>query len=389
MGVVFFLPEDRTRARLTRPEFATVEEYAGCFTDAGYWRPYVEVVCVRHRLGPCRRVRPGLPGTHPVFIVDGRYAVKFYTRLFGGAASFPIELDVYGLIARTPGLPAPALMASGALFTGDDGWTWPYIVTRIIRGTSIGEVEDRVAYPDKVAMSAFLGRVVRRIHSLPLASARRLRPSWENFDLFLAERRAGCVEHARRQGMPELLVAQIDGYLPALSGLIDRTSAPHLLHCDLNADHILGYFDGGRWRPTGIIDFGDAKVGDRLYELVAIHIGLFRCDKRLLRVFLRSYGFDEALRRDFVARAMSLTLLHEFDVLAEVFGMFHAASEIKDLDELAELMWHPALPGLPANDAVLSCLPSGPCNNAALDPSTHTALPWRGCRGPGPASRPS
>ena len=29
-----------------------------------------------------------------------------------------------------------------------------------------------------------------------------------------------------------------------------------MLHCDLNADHVLGVFEGERWRPMGIIDFG-------------------------------------------------------------------------------------------------------------------------------------
>ena len=75
---------------------------------------------------------------------------------------------------------------------------------------------------------------------------------------------------------------------------------------------------GERWRPIGVIDFGDAMVGDRLYELVALNLGLFRCDKRLLGIFLDTYGFDLALRRDFVRRAMSLTLLHEFNVLSSV-----------------------------------------------------------------------
>ena len=90
-----------------------------------------------------------------------------------------------------------------------------------------------------------------------------------------------------------------------------------MLHCDLNADHVLGGFEGERWRPVGVIDFGDAMIGDRMYDLVALHLGLFRCDKRLLRAFLDDYGSDERLRRDFARRAMSMTLLHQFDVLSD------------------------------------------------------------------------
>jgi hypothetical protein len=118
------------------------------------------------------------------------------------------------------------------------------------------------------------------------------------------------------------------------------------LHCDLGDDHVLGRFEGQRWRPTGIIDFGDAKVGDRVYELIALHIGLFRCDKRLLRVFLESYGFDTGPRDRFLLRAMSFALLHEFDVLKPVFEDYPAARAAGDLGELAALLWDVEQPGV-------------------------------------------
>lgn len=119
-----------------------------------------------------------------------------------------------------------------------------------------------------------------------------------------------------------------------------------MLHCDLNADHVLGSFEGERWHPAGIIDFGDAMVGDRLYEFVALHLGLFRGDKRLLRTFLDDYGFDAALRRDFVRRAMGMTLLHEFNVLSSVLPAFPEAGRVASLAELATLLWDLEHPGL-------------------------------------------
>jgi hygromycin-B 7''-O-kinase len=146
--------------------------------------------------------------------------------------------------------------------------------------------------------------------------------------------------------LPERLIAQLDAYLPPPADLVDRTEPPRVLHCDLNADHLLGAFEGERWRPVGIIDFGDAMVGDRMYELVALHLGLFRCDKRLLRAFLDDYGFDAGLRRDFARRALSMTLLHQFDVLSDVLARFPGAADSDDLAGLAALMWDPEQPGL-------------------------------------------
>lgn len=332
---------------LPRPALDTREEYVARFMNAAYWRPYVERLCARHGLAPCAGIRLGLPGTRPVFIVDECVVVKFYGALFGGGAGYRLERAMYELLATDPAIPAPALLASGSLFADADGWPWPYIITRAIPGTSLTEAGDRVPYADRVAVARFLGPVVRRIHALEPGPESPLRPSWEAFDGFLEERGARCVESHRAWGsLPERLVAQLDAYLPPVAEILDHRVPPCVLHCDLNADHVLGAFEGSTWRPTGIIDFGDAKVGDPVYELVALHIGLFRCDKHLLRTFLAEYGADEPLLHDLARRAMAMTLLHEFDVLSDVVEALPEACEVATLPDLAALIWDPDGPGL-------------------------------------------
>lgn len=341
------MPEATGPKSLPRPALDTREEYVERFMDAAYWRPYVAHLCARHGLTPCGEIRSGLPGTCPVFIVDGRAVVKFYGALFGGGAGFRLERAMYALLATDPAIPAPALLASGELFPGGDGWPWPYIVTRVIPGTSLTEAGGRVPYADRVAVARFLGPVVRRIHAMEPGPEGPLRPSWEAFVAFLEERRARCVESHKVWGsLPEHLVAQLDAYLPPVSDLVDQGVPPRVLHCDLNADHVLGAFQGGRWWPAGIIDFADAKVGDPMYELVALHIGLFRCDKHLLRTFLAEYGADGVLRHDFARRAMAMTLLHEFDVLGDVFDVFPEVRDVVTLPDLAALIWDLDGPGL-------------------------------------------
>jgi hygromycin-B 7''-O-kinase len=139
--------------------------------------------------------------------------------------------------------------------------------------------------------------------------------------------------------MPARLVAQIDTYLPRLDELIDCSAAPALIHADLNRDHVLGEIVSGAWHPTGIIDFGDARVGERMYELVALHLGLFDADGRLLSAFLDAYGFDAELRRDFVRRAMAMTLLFEFDTLGEIIEHMPGVAAVASLEDLADLLW--------------------------------------------------
>jgi hygromycin-B 7''-O-kinase len=325
---------------MRRPQFESVKVYGRIFSDAGYWRPYVEEICSRHRLGPCREVRSALPGSYPTFVVDERYVVKLFGEFFNGGASIVIEREMYALLATDRAIPAPALVADGALFPDGDGWPWPYLVSEAIAGESLSQVEARVSFADKLAVARYLAPIMRRIHALTPAPSSPLALTWDAFGRFLEERRASCVESHRAWGsLPARLVAQLDGYLPPTAALVDRSAPPRLLHCDLNADHLLGRFEGDRWRPVGVIDFGDAMAGDRFYDLVALHLGLFRCDKRLLRAFLDDYGFDAGLRRDFARRAMSMTLQYQFDVLSDVFPRYPGASTVNDLAELAALLW--------------------------------------------------
>jgi hygromycin-B 7''-O-kinase len=327
---------------MSRPIFESVRDYGRRFTDVDLWRPYVEEVCRRHGLECGTGLRSGLPGTHPVFLIEDRWVVKFFSDLFAGGVSVAIERDIYALLNQIPEFPAARLVASGALFPiGEDGWHWPYLVSTLLPGTSLGEVYDQVSAADREVIARDLGRWLRLLHSIRLEPcSAALPPDWQPFARWIAAQRAACVENHRRwESLPPRLLEQLDAYLPDAEMLLDRSHAPQLLHCDMNADHLLGVLKGGRWTTSGIIDFGDAKVGDPIYELVALHLGLFRCDKRLLSLFLHSYGSENVRHPDFPRRAMSFTLLHEFNVVGELFESRPDLAAVSSLEELADRIW--------------------------------------------------
>lgn len=67
-----------------------------------------------------------------------------------------------------------------------------------------------------------------------------------------------------------------------------------------------------------------------------LHLKTFGGSKRLLKGFLDAYGWE--IGPDFPRRAMTMTLLHEFNAL----GGVEATVELKamnSLDELAHLLW--------------------------------------------------
>jgi hygromycin-B 7''-O-kinase len=316
-----------------------LEGYRRYYSDPVAWRPYVEQVCRRHLPGAGHMVRIGVPGTCPTFIVDDRWVVKFFGRLFEGGQSFQAELEL-GRWAGSLGLPFPPITAAGQLFLSGPGWPWPYLVFPYVPGESIGEVYPHVRQEDKLALAGWMAGITLRMHTARLPVSEIFQPTWAPFiDLLEQQRRAIRQSFEEWGCLPEHLLAQLDDFLLPISELVDSYSPPHLIHADLTADHVLGRLEGGRWRSLALIDFGDAMIGNLYYELVALHLDLFHAEKPLLAAYLVAYGLDEPARRRLPARAMNMALLHRFNVLGPVFEREPGLREVASLEELAEALW--------------------------------------------------
>jgi hygromycin-B 7''-O-kinase len=313
-----------------RPEIPSLQDYCRVFTDLTVWRSLVEAVCARHHLS-CRVITSGTPGTHVVFLVDGRFAIKIYSSFFDGIHSYRVERDIYGLIARHPHIPAPPLVAHGELFPGEDGWPYPYVVTEVIPGVPLAGLPDSLWQRDGAAIAAYLGDLMRQLHALPLDGLTALEPTWEAFAAFVTRQRQQYTGSgfAPPRGLDHLR----DDCAAQLVDLIDRSRPPCLVHADITRDHVLGRLVQGHWQPTGLIDFGDARTGDPVYEFIALHLDVFRGDKRLLKSALDAYG---EIPPDFVRRATALTLLHEFDVLA---GVPFDLRSVPDFETFGAQLW--------------------------------------------------
>jgi hygromycin-B 7''-O-kinase len=325
------------------PELNTLDEYGQRFADATYWRPYVEEVCARHQLTPCATVRCHNPGTCPVFIVDERWVVKFFGELFNGAAGYAAEYEANYLIsayAKTGdhvainAIPVPMLLTSGYLMPDGAHWRWPYLVFEYVpHATSLGEMFDQISLQDRSATARQLGVITHRVHNLPLDSATVLRPTWDTYADMLARQRPSCsARHHAWHALPDHLIAQIDSFLESAGPLFNPATRPHLLHGDITGDHVLGHFTAEHWTMRCLIDFGDAIVGDPIYEIIPLQFDCFRCDTRLLAAYLDAYGPGcQAPPR----RALSLALLHPFNMFEGVARHHPEMLNSPTLDELA------------------------------------------------------
>ena len=263
-----------------------IENYRRLFTDAAFFRPVVEEICRRQGLAPCDRIRVGVPGTCPVFIVEERWLVKLFGRLFDGGRSYTVEAAAASLLREHPTIPTPELLASGHLDLPGVDWPWPYLVFAFIPGVSLGEIRGQVGFADEMRLAREMGEWVRELHGMAIPPEGPFAQDWEAYLGLLDGQRAGCADRQREWGtLPAHLLEQIDAYLLPGADLRLPGEHPHLIHADLTEDHLLGRVTAGQWTSMALIDFGDARTGSLFYELGALHLSLFGADRRLLSAF--------------------------------------------------------------------------------------------------------
>ncbi len=102
--------------------------------------------------------------------------------------------------------------------------------------------------------------------------------------------------------------------------LFDFQEPPYpltLLNGDITEDHVLLKKQGGTWEISGLIDFGDARVGHPYYEFIAPLAHYAYGNPTLSMILLESYGLE--LKRSVFDTLTKYCLLHEFAMLSDFF----------------------------------------------------------------------
>jgi hygromycin-B 7''-O-kinase len=307
------------------------EEWGRIFTDAAVWRPLVEAICRRHGIA-AGAIRAGYPGTHAVFVVDDRAVVKIAGPFW--REDFLAEQEVTAFVADRTDLPTPRVLARGVAYAGEE---WPYFVMSHVPGERIGDVWAQLVEDDRTRIAGCLGQITRTIHEIPLAEFRHLdtRPaSWEQF---LRRQIEGCPAHHASGSLPPHLVAQIPDFLAGLS-LLPPDRTPCLLNADITEDHVLVAETPRGWEITGLIDFGDAMVGDPEYEFVAVSLGALAGDRTAFHHFLASYG-QASVDPTFYRRMLAWSLLHRFSDMRPAGERLGGPDAISCLEVLQAALW--------------------------------------------------
>jgi hypothetical protein len=277
--------------------------------------------------------------------------MKFFGTLFEGADSFAVERAM-GQYLTQQSLPirSPVILAEGRLTP-----EWQYLIFEGVSGVSIGQVRQQLSEVSWVRVAGQMGNFMKGLHTATITklfviSMPTSVMGWEGFVDLLVVQRANChANHQRWNDLPPGLLEQVQDYLLPVDDLLDLASQPHLIHADLTSDHLLGRLvpvkktppiraqspqvDEADWDSLAIIDWGDTRVGNILYELVALHMDLFQADKHLLRICLEHYGMPDFYQQDFPRKALCMVLLHQFPMSAQVYAPHR---DVQTLQELAE-----------------------------------------------------
>jgi hygromycin-B 7''-O-kinase len=283
----------------------TVERYLAIRGDEARLRPAVTALCDHLGLRASGVVRL-TDGSMPVYAVGGS-VLKLYPPVFRN--SCPVERRVLQAIqGRLP------IRTPGVRHAGDFGG-WNYLLIERLHGQPLTEVWEHLTAPQRHRLASQLGEALAALHAFTAPELDDLAPAeWERF---LAEQRAGCVDHQRVAGLESAWLAQIPAFMDLVS--LDGSPAPPrpaLLHTEVMNEHLLVAPGSDGWSLSGMVDFESAMRGATEYEFAAVGLFVSRGDADFLRSLLLAYGYgperlDDALPR----RLLAYALLHRYSNL--------------------------------------------------------------------------
>lgn len=332
--------------------------------NSQYWRTAVHAVLKKSKIPIDEMFLPHIVaftgGQNPAFLVNGKFVVKFFSEVYSSINQWEKEIDISKVLEKhntNPAVQFPKTLASGFLYRSDDPllfqgvaedkhWRWPWTIQRYMRGHSLEQLWSNMKEMQRVEAARYIGTSLRIIHDIYPEGTKFLQYNepWGSFHDYIDFQYKNALLKEKKEGnLAAPLRRQIQYYLPShprdlYRELMDKP--PPFLHGDFNCTHLIGKFmEDMSYKPKGVIDFGDSLVGDPLYDLVTIHIDVFKCNKQYTLELMKSYGIDLWKREDFAYKMMCYTLLHREDPFRSIYEKHPEWKEIPTLFELESVLY--------------------------------------------------
>lgn len=310
------------------PDLTDFEAFQAWRADVSQCLPVVLDIARSHGL-PDADPHVFSTGTNLVVALDDRLILKVFPPFLRGQfVSERISLvQLRGRLA----VPIPEVVLEG------ERDQWPYLVITRLSGVLGTEAWPALPEDQKERVLAQIGETIAEVQRAPVGDLSRIEPRW---DQFISRQIEGCRARHQRLGLPPKFLDGLDDILRDAASLIPLDASPVILTGEYIPENFLLSAEGGNWRLSGLIDFGDVMTGWGEYDLLGPSAFMTAGMPRRVRSLFAGFGYSNAdidftLKR----RLMALMLLHRAsDPVRHICieGWQHKAG---DLFELQESLW--------------------------------------------------
>ncbi|MDQ3234514.1 MAG: aminoglycoside 3'-phosphotransferase/choline kinase family protein [Pseudobdellovibrionaceae bacterium] len=228
-------------------------------------------------------------------------------------------------------LPIPHFYGAGET----EGWT--HIIMSRLPGVTLESIWPRLGDTDKAAILTDIGRIMARVHAVPVGGLADLPPSWSEF---FSRQIGACRGRHERLGMPDWFTQNVEAFVQKSLPLLPSVIKPVILTGEYTPFNLLA-FDTERVQTiAGMIDFGDAMIGYHEYDLLGPL--LFSCEGKpsLVTGLLEGYGYGPGERtRELRRRLMLLQILHRYSDFKAQVRIPGWQDQVRSLEELEDRIW--------------------------------------------------
>jgi hygromycin-B 7''-O-kinase len=304
--------------------FSTNEAYHSHLTDIDFWLPTLTSIINENQFATgLSNITAGFNSTYPVFLIDN-IVIKLFGHRANWQETFVNECSAHQILAQDTRICAPQILASGQLPQNKSA-PWAYTVSNLVPGHSW--LNSDLSPEQQATIVSELGEQLKYIHALPISQSLKPAQDWRTLDIQAA---------ATQSSLPQHLLSQVNDFMANLAPF-DSV----FVNGDIVSMHV--FVDNGHL--SGIIDWGDATVTDRHYDIGKLALSHFPGNKALLTTLLDAANWP--MQDNFATQSLGLALYRQAVGLTQhrCFDIFYQLSStlpidnMQSLDELAELLF--------------------------------------------------
>lgn len=214
---------------------------------------------------------------------------------------------------------------------------WTYVIMTKLAGISLEQIWSTSDFETKKSILHKIGMLMKEVHSLEVNEFTGLPADWNSF---IKNQLAHYKERHMRNAMPQWFLSKVECYVNDNIYLLANNPKSVFLTGEYTPFNLLVQNINGIWDLTAMIDFGDAMIGYREYDLVGPLMFLCEGNKELVQILLSAYGYSENdFNKKLRIRLLLLAILHRYSNLNTQIRIPGCFDKVRSFEELEQIIW--------------------------------------------------